>query len=245
MILAAVEDAVAQLPPRDREVIVRRYYQRESFAEIGQALTLTEDAARKRLTRILARCRASLTLDGVDAKPDDVWEGSPLSNAKSCRTTHASDPEKIEQLRKGTTIMSQQMEAMQFAVMTAEFYVRSVEDSVEYFEKLGFRRHFIEPADADGSAKRASLRGGHARIWLKRATRENPPAPGVQVYVWLDGGEDAVARHRESIAAQGVAVNQFFYDGALMNFTVTTPDGYTIGFFSTYQPHTFNLASDG
>lgn len=39
-------------------------------------------------------------------------------------------------------------------------------------------------------------------------------------------------------------MNQYFYDGALMNFTVTTPDGYTIGFFSTYKPHAFDPKRD-
>jgi hypothetical protein len=40
-------------------------------------------------------------------------------------------------------------------------------------------------------------------------------------------------------------VNQWSYDVTLLNFTVTTPDGYTIGFFSTYKPHAYDPALDG
>jgi RNA polymerase sigma factor (sigma-70 family) len=244
--MTLLEDTIAQLPPRDREAVVRRFYQCESFAEVGRALGITEEAARKRVTRILRRCRVSLSLEGIDARPMALLDGrASLPQAPPYARASAGNLQEIERVAKGAMNMVQQTEAMQFAVMTAEFVVRSVEDNLDFFEKLGFRRHYVETLDAGGVAPRASLRGGHARIWLRRATKENSPSPGVVVYVWLDGGEQAVIRHRETIAAQGVAVNQFFYDGTLMNFTVTSPDGYAIGFFSTYKPHQFDLPSDG
>jgi hypothetical protein len=40
---------------------------------------------------------------------------------------------------------------------------------------------------------------------------------------------------RDSIIAQGVAASPFFDDHALRNFTVRTPDGYTVGFFTMYR----------
>lgn len=243
--LALLEDAIADLPPRDREAVVRRFYQRETFADVGRALGITEEAARKRVTRVLSRCRAALSLEGVEALPPVLLKSDAGTEAMPRAPTSEAHQTRIESLARGTITMVEQAESMRFAVMTAEFYVRSVEEHLEFFEKLGFRRHYVQEPGADGRSPKASLRGGHARIWLRKATPEHPPTPGVIVYVWLDGGEDAVIRHREAIAAQGVAVNQFYYDGALMNFTVNTPDGYTIGFFSTYKPHTFDVALDG
>ena len=242
--LTMLEDTITQLPPRDREAIVRRFYQKESFEQIGAALGISGEAARKRVGRVLERCRAAMCSDGVDADPDAMFEGRRSVAAMPHQRLEDAARPQIESLVKGTQLMVDQMEAIQFAVMTAEFFVTSVEDSLDFFEKLGFRRHFVETLDADGTAPRAAMRGRHARLWLRRASKENPPAPGVIVYFWLEGGEPAVIRHRERIAAQGVAVNQFFYDAALMNFTVTTPDGYAIGFFSTYQPHTFDPKTD-
>lgn len=241
-LLTALEDTVAQLPPRDREAIVRRFYQHESFEQIGKALGISEEAARKRVTRTLDRCRAAMSIDGFRIEPESIFDRSAFFTQTQARPIPSK--ERIKSLAEGTALMVQQMESIQFAVMTAEFFVTSVEDNLDFFEKLGFRRHFVEPVDAAGTASRAAMRGGHARLWLRRASKENPPAPGVSLYFWLDGGEEAVIRHREAIATEGVAVNQFFYDVALMNFTVTTPDGYTIGFFSTYQPHTFSPATD-
>jgi len=143
--------------------------------------------------------------------------------------------------------MIEQVQAVEFPVMSAEFFVRDVEQNLEFFEKLGFRRRYVEAADASGHVPRASLRGGAARIWLRRATgdEQTKPSPGVSLFFWMDGGEDALIKHRTAIAAQNVPVNQFFYDMGLLNFTVTTPDGYSIGFFSTYKPSTYQPGSTG
>ena len=61
------------------------------------------------------------------------------------------------------------------------------------------------------------------------------PAPGVTLYFWVDGGGDALQAHRKRIADEGVAVSPFTDDISLRNFTVTTPDGYSIGFFTQYR----------
>ncbi|HEX8323794.1 MAG TPA: sigma factor-like helix-turn-helix DNA-binding protein [Tepidisphaeraceae bacterium] len=243
-LITMLEDTIAQLPPRDREAVVRRYYQCESFADVGRALDITAEAARKRVGRVIAQIRASMAAEGVQTKPEALMGTTGPSSERPPRS-FASDPGNIRSIVKGTAAMIQQMEAIQFAVMTAEFYVRSIDDHLDFFEKLGFRRHFVEEPDANGIIQRAAMRGGHARIWMRRATPDHPPAPGVSVYVWLDGGEESVVGHREAVIAQGIVPNQLFYDGALMNFTVTTPDGYVIGFFSTYKPHTFDLKTDG
>jgi hypothetical protein len=55
------------------------------------------------------------------------------------------------------------------------------------------------------------------------------------LYFWIEGGADALATHRDAIAAQGVKPSPFFDDVSLRNFTVTSPDGYTVGFFTAYR----------
>jgi hypothetical protein len=91
-----------------------------------------------------------------------------------------------------------------------------------------------------GRLPRASLRGGKtARIWLRRADEAEGtrPTPGGSIlYFWIEGGTDALAAHRAAIAAQGVKPNPYFDDVGLRNFTVTTPDGYQIGFFTVRTP---------
>ncbi len=55
-----LNDAVARLPAGDREAILLRYWDDQSLAETGAALGVSEDAARKRVTRALERLRRLL-----------------------------------------------------------------------------------------------------------------------------------------------------------------------------------------
>jgi hypothetical protein len=72
---------------------------------------------------------------------------------------------------------------------------------------------------------------------LRRASPEESvrATPGtVCIYFWVDSPDALVAR-RESVIAQGVQAGPFFDDHALRSFTVRTPDGYAVGFFTMYR----------
>jgi len=60
-----LEEAMAELPDRDRDALVLRFFEKESFARIGAALGASEDAARMRVDRALDRLRESLAQRGV------------------------------------------------------------------------------------------------------------------------------------------------------------------------------------
>src|ERR1700728_1119717 len=56
-LLLLLEDCIAQLPADLREMIVRRFYRRQRFAEIGKAMRLSSEAVRKRVSRTLEEIR--------------------------------------------------------------------------------------------------------------------------------------------------------------------------------------------
>lgn len=58
-----VRAALAALPPRDREVLVMRHFERLETAEIAEALGLTEGDVLSRLFRALDRMRSALEVD--------------------------------------------------------------------------------------------------------------------------------------------------------------------------------------
>ena len=60
-----LEDAMAELPDRDRDALVLRFFEKESFARVGAMLGTGEDAARMRVDRALDRLRESLAKRGV------------------------------------------------------------------------------------------------------------------------------------------------------------------------------------
>jgi RNA polymerase sigma factor (sigma-70 family) len=60
-----LDSAMDRLSARDREAVLLRFFQNRSFREIGAAVGLSEDAARKRIDRALARLRDVLRPHGI------------------------------------------------------------------------------------------------------------------------------------------------------------------------------------
>jgi hypothetical protein len=115
--------------------------------------------------------------------------------------------------------------------------VSDVEANLAFFEKLGFQRRWSETPDAMDRIPRASLAAGVARIWLRRAAPDEdarPRAGSSCTYFWIET-PDALVAHRDAVIARGVEASPFFDDHSLRNFTVRTPDGYAIGFFTEYR----------
>ncbi len=59
-----LDDAIAQLRDRDRDLIVLRFFENKRLRAIGTTLGITEDAAQKRLSRALERLKRILTKRG-------------------------------------------------------------------------------------------------------------------------------------------------------------------------------------
>lgn len=55
-----LDEAMRQLPDRDREAVLLRFFARRPFGEIGTTLRLSEDAARMRVERALGKLQALL-----------------------------------------------------------------------------------------------------------------------------------------------------------------------------------------
>jgi RNA polymerase sigma factor (sigma-70 family) len=61
----ALDDALAKLRPADRDAVLLRFLRGQPLAEVGRALGVSEDAARKRVGRSLERLRSHLARAGV------------------------------------------------------------------------------------------------------------------------------------------------------------------------------------
>ncbi|MBN9693325.1 MAG: sigma-70 family RNA polymerase sigma factor [Verrucomicrobia bacterium] len=72
---AQLDAALDQLGTSDREAVVLRYLQQRSFREVADVLGITEEAAKKRVTRAVERLRSGLSERGV------VVSGSALTAA--------------------------------------------------------------------------------------------------------------------------------------------------------------------
>jgi RNA polymerase sigma factor (sigma-70 family) len=60
-----LDEAMAQLRDKDRQAVLMRFFEGQSLAQVGTALGMSEDAARKRVSRGLEKLRGSLLRRGV------------------------------------------------------------------------------------------------------------------------------------------------------------------------------------
>lgn len=60
-----IDAALDRLAPADRSAVILRYFEQRPLREVGQAIGLTEEAARKRIERALTKLRSHLKRRGV------------------------------------------------------------------------------------------------------------------------------------------------------------------------------------
>jgi RNA polymerase sigma factor (sigma-70 family) len=61
----ALDEAINKLNERDRQAILLRFFARQSLSEVGDRLKLSENAARMRVERALAKLHVQLTRQGI------------------------------------------------------------------------------------------------------------------------------------------------------------------------------------
>src|ERR1700722_18365053 len=67
-----IDEAVATLSEADRKCVLLRFYEQLSFAGLGAALNTSEEAARKRVARAIAKLRRILARRGVECPTSDL-----------------------------------------------------------------------------------------------------------------------------------------------------------------------------
>ena len=90
-----LDDALVELKEDDREAVVLRYFAQRSFAEIGSALRITEEAARKRVERAVEKLHETLSRRGITSTVTALRPRLPPLRAgrvPPCRKKFSSPP---------------------------------------------------------------------------------------------------------------------------------------------------------
>lgn len=69
-----LEQAMERLSQQDHDVLVLRFFENRNFAEVGAATGASEDTARMRVNRALAKLRKLLAKSGVNSPTDTIGE---------------------------------------------------------------------------------------------------------------------------------------------------------------------------
>ena len=110
---AVLDGVLAKLGTAGRDAIILRFFEGNSLAEVGRRLGISEDAAKKRVSRSLAQMRALLLRNGITMHPEGI--GSVLSAiairpapaALAARASHAAVAGVSVSMAKGAiTIMA-------------------------------------------------------------------------------------------------------------------------------------------
>lgn len=78
-----LDHCLSKLGEADRHALLLRFFQDKSLAEVGAALGIAEDAARKRVSRAVDRLHALLTQNGAEVPAESL---SPLLVGRSANT---------------------------------------------------------------------------------------------------------------------------------------------------------------
>jgi RNA polymerase sigma factor (sigma-70 family) len=87
-----IDEQLAHLKRRDREAILLRYYEGQSFAEMGRGLGIGEDAARKRVDRAIAKLRARFARRGSQLSATALGGALAANAAAPARTVALTSP---------------------------------------------------------------------------------------------------------------------------------------------------------
>jgi RNA polymerase sigma factor (sigma-70 family) len=110
--------------------------------------------------------------------------------------------------------------------------VTNIEANIDLFKKVGFRVRFQDKPDARGRLVRATVDSGAVRLRMYRVNTPPHPTDNLIAYFWIDGGSAALSSLHDQIADRGVAVGPVGNSLQLLQFNLTTPDGYTFGFYT-------------
>ncbi len=90
--LRAVETGLQALPPRERDLLLRRFYQGQSHLDISTTLGITENASQKRVARAVDKLRNYLTRRGAAVSI------ASITSALGRGTAHGLDPGLVERV---------------------------------------------------------------------------------------------------------------------------------------------------
>ena len=92
-VLPLLDAAMAELPDRDRDALVLRYFEHMTMAQVGHALAISSDAAEKRVARGLDKLRGLLARRGV------VATAAPLVTLLTTEAVHAAPAALVQSMQ--------------------------------------------------------------------------------------------------------------------------------------------------
>ncbi len=153
-----LDEALDHLNKTDRDILLLRFFEQQSLAQIGAAFGSTEDAARKRIARGLEKLRAILQRRGVTTTaaalstviPANAVQAVPADLAATL--AHGS----LAAAKTGTIFsLAKIMSATQLKIGLGVLAIAGVAASLVVTHQMLLERHVISPSQSN-----SAVRGG-------------------------------------------------------------------------------------
>lgn len=218
-----LDDALAQLSPTDRDSIVLRFLEQRSFREVADHLRISEDAAKKRVTRALEKLRAQISSRGVAAT------SASLAGAISAGSL-AAVPPSLESLCLANALGTDPFTSSSVESLLRDFVIPSTHSALKWAVGLGALflvsfmglNQFSKSVDAVNSAEIAQAQRGTAAVIT-------PDEPTTEALVAEEGPARIlvlrVERASDGGIIPGAEVRTLFYQPSRISTVQTDPEG--------------------
>jgi len=163
-----LDSVIAELDERDREAVALRFFDGDSFADVGVKLRLTENAARMRVERALDKLHAALARRGVTSTAAAV--GLALANQAAVATFMSMTKLKVGVAAVALAIGAASIVVQRQAIARLQDETGALREQNRELTRLRAENDRLAQARSDDSAELASLR---AEI---SAAKSQPPA---------------------------------------------------------------------
>lgn len=191
-----LDESIRQLNETDREAVLLRFFEQRPFAEIGAALKLNEDSARKRVERALEKLRAALSVRGVTSSSAAL--GLVITDKAVSTAPATLGPQICLAAKSSTPVTTGALSSLKTLVM-AHINVSAL--SVVLLAGVGIvgAERLARSDDAEAASSGAPAAAAPAAA--TRVARPINPAWRAVIVVGLAADEDQTARLRSQAEA--------------------------------------------
>ena len=181
-----LDDALVELKADDREAVVLRFFAQHSFAEVGAALRISEEAARKRVARALDQLQSKLSRRGITSTVTALGSALTAAGITTAPATLASEVAAVALAQSlalpaaalTSTVISSLMPAAAIAAVLTGLWTilpqqranAAMSDELTRFERTS-------GVSASVQSEIDDLTRALARVQTARASDVQPPVP--------------------------------------------------------------------
>lgn len=201
-----LDDALITLKPDEREAIVLRFFAGRSFPEIGAAVSLSEDAARKRVNRGLEKLHAVLARRGVTSSVAVLGSALTAAGLESAPTGLAIQVAGAALTKAAAPTLAATLANLLWPAAATAVLVGGTLTVAPLYQQNQATASAIAARESEAQAQLRVLQAENQQLGRELAvakTSASEPEPAAEL---ADASPVATASHRAAVVSQTVLI---------------------------------------